>query len=1170
MSYHQVYQSLTTALELEDQQKYLESFIQYTCCIDLITSNLRDLTVINSTSTTFNSLNNSDSLNNNCNQNNNLNNNNLNQNNNLKILNFENLSYQQLFYFARECIYRSESILKNNKHLFPALNNNNQNNNQNNNNNSNFGNDVNKIPNFKKNLLNNNDIYGNHLIDDFNDDLFPNLNNKNLNNTLQNNLQNSLQNTLQNNKNNEVTFLEKASAPPLPINNQLNSLQQNSLQNNSLQNNLQNNSLQQKRNENNTSINSNNNNNNTLQKSTSMRLPPKVPSKNNSSSSINSNNNNIPTTTSINNNNNSINSSINSNSNNNIVNNYQQQQEQQQENNNNSLMRRTSFVKDKIEKFTNNNLQNNTTTNYEYVKLPFTYIPEINNNQQQISSPKNNNTFNNNTINNIVNNNTINDNNKPRFSINLSSSSSSPNNNHNNQHNRVSSSSSILPLSARSSLTSSSINGNNNTSNMTINSNTTNSINNKNENRKSLSARMIQVLQERDLVTKILTIEENKYFSQLFEQIDFTTKDNLLDIREFIQFLSFFSFDQEFLLNNYSPYYNNNNQSINNLNNGNLNNLNNGVIRREKLDKSFGGRIFNAFDINKSGMIEMWPDFKFTLSILLNNNNSIDGNQLNNQLNNNHLILEEQAKFGFKLIDLENKGYFTKNDLISIFKQILNILEYMGLEKYNQNHLNITTTNITTNNDDYLLIDSINNTTINSNNSNSKFGNNNNTNLANVIGEMLFYQIDLNRDGKVTFDEYFTICKNNPFILQSLGILSFDNFTTNVTNNFILKRINLTLPKMDHNNFSVAFGHVSFHKVISMMIGIRIAQENISYIQRFYLYSKDFRYMNRFELPNIFYLRNVTNNSYGNAINGSSEGSSTIYGNETFIFTDYAPLVFRQIRKVFGILEEEWTMSFSPEMLFGNLLLGKLCTLSEKLTDGKSGNFFFSTFNNRFLCKTISQGEFQFFLKILENYFKHILNYKDTLLCRIYGLYKLNDIGFIVMENVFETTCQMDRIFDLKGSTIGRTNPSGVGILKDLDFIGMKRFIQLESGKKEKLMRQLSMDVKFLEENEIIDYSLLVGVYDCNNKKQQSLEEIKFENKYLPFFREYFGGMRSKNGDEIYFIGVIDILIEYGLRKRGENLIKTIYFGDENGISVVEPTQYARRFLNFINSIVIE
>ena len=80
------------------------------------------------------------------------------------------------------------------------------------------------------------------------------------------------------------------------------------------------------------------------------------------------------------------------------------------------------------------------------------------------------------------------------------------------------------------------------------------------------------------------------------------------------------------------------------------------------------------------------------------------------------------------------------------------------------------------------------------------------------------------------------------------------------------------------------------------------------------------------------------------------------------------------------------------------------------------------------------------------------------------------------MGNVFDK--KMDEIFDLKGSTYGRTNKSGKGILKDLDFINSNRKLKLGIQSKD-IVDQISFDVNFLESCSIIDYSLLVGiVYD--------------------------------------------------------------------------------------------
>jgi len=60
---------------------------------------------------------------------------------------------------------------------------------------------------------------------------------------------------------------------------------------------------------------------------------------------------------------------------------------------------------------------------------------------------------------------------------------------------------------------------------------------------------------------------------------------------------------------------------------------------------------------------------------------------------------------------------------------------------------------------------------------------------------------------------------------------------------------------------------------------------------------------------------------------------------------------------------------------------------------------------------------------------------------------------------------------------------------------------------------------------------------------------------------------REHNGNEIYFFGIIDILICYELKKKAEHAIKSAVF-DKEGISVQPPAHYARRFCDFVTSIV--
>ena len=56
-------------------------------------------------------------------------------------------------------------------------------------------------------------------------------------------------------------------------------------------------------------------------------------------------------------------------------------------------------------------------------------------------------------------------------------------------------------------------------------------------------------------------------------------------------------------------------------------------------------------------------------------------------------------------------------------------------------------------------------------------------------------------------------------------------------------------------------------------------------------------------------------------------------------------------------------------------------------------------------------------------------------------------------------------------------------------------------------------------------------------------------------------------GKEMYFIGCIDILCEYGLKKQLEHHYKAAKHGEKVGaqnFSVVDPQQYSTRFQNFV------
>ena len=62
--------------------------------------------------------------------------------------------------------------------------------------------------------------------------------------------------------------------------------------------------------------------------------------------------------------------------------------------------------------------------------------------------------------------------------------------------------------------------------------------------------------------------------------------------------------------------------------------------------------------------------------------------------------------------------------------------------------------------------------------------------------------------------------------------------------------------------------------------------------------------------------------------------------------------------------------------------------------------------------------------------------------------------------------------------------------------------------------------------------------------------------------------MSDASTKEVYFIGIIDILVQYGLRKRGEYLFKSRLQGLGDTVSVIPPQKYFERFVGFSETFI--
>lgn len=268
---------------------------------------------------------------------------------------------------------------------------------------------------------------------------------------------------------------------------------------------------------------------------------------------------------------------------------------------------------------------------------------------------------------------------------------------------------------------------------------------------------------------------------------------------------------------------------------------------------------------------------------------------------------------------------------------------------------------------------------------------------------------------------------------------------------------------------------------------------------------------------------------------------------------EYCPKDFQQIR---------WFLKYNNSDILASLESSenfKKIAMLNSQSGGQSGAYVFSTYDNKFIIKTITRGEMEIFTqKMLKTYVFRVMENSNSKLVRILGVYKLisSKTYFMLMESIIS---QADEsiIFDLKGSEHNRfvhhesdpLHPPIGKVLKDLNFRLYCRKLLLFHTQKLQLMKSLTEDVKVLKDLGIMDYSLLLTIYNDT--------EVPL-NRYT---------LRDTNG--VYFsIGIIDIFQSYNISKLSERTLKSIFHGAKE-ISSVDPGAYAVRFLASLSKIFI-
>ena len=230
--------------------------------------------------------------------------------------------------------------------------------------------------------------------------------------------------------------------------------------------------------------------------------------------------------------------------------------------------------------------------------------------------------------------------------------------------------------------------------------------------------------------------------------------------------------------------------------------------------------------------------------------------------------------------------------------------------------------------------------------------------------------------------------------------------------------------------------------------------------------------------------------------NGSED--TPPHSSTDFYWKTYCPRVFRDLRKRFGCDPGQYVYALCGDH-----------ALRELSSPGKSGSVFYISHDDQYLCKSLRKSELGHLSNILPRYNKHVSEHSHTILPRFFGLHRITNpqksqrVRFIVMANVFCRDIAIHRMYDLKGSVVGRSSRKITEntILKDLD---LDCTIKLEKKWHEIFFDQLEKDCKFLEDMNIMDYSLLLGVHFQDEDDKDEDEEDGLA----------LGAVTEENGEE--------------------------------------------------------
>lgn len=306
----------------------------------------------------------------------------------------------------------------------------------------------------------------------------------------------------------------------------------------------------------------------------------------------------------------------------------------------------------------------------------------------------------------------------------------------------------------------------------------------------------------------------------------------------------------------------------------------------------------------------------------------------------------------------------------------------------------------------------------------------------------------------------------------------------------------------------IDFGHEKFDLVFNIMLGIKRSIDCL--FESPFSKLREIDYKAKYEYKNEWY--------------SASETSANF-----FIFYDFAPKIFEDIRIKDGISNDDYIQALGPNNIYNYIWTNDFKSFTQLVSSGKSGALFYYSMDGKFMLKTIAKDEFHKLLDTLQPYHQHLLQNHNSLLTRYYGLHKIKylDKGktkeqyIIIMNNMFRKFSP-DIKYDLKGSVQGRSTEFKDGkfdpkvALKDNDFTNEDRNIDLRQDDKERLLKIVKNDSDYLGQNSTLDYSLLLGIIDLEKIKEKYKSDPKSFHEKDPVLQVLKEGQNKIDERGIY------------------------------------------------------